>query len=378
MGAKTGIEWTDSTWNPFIGCSRVSEGCRHCYAERLAGRFSAKTEGVYAGTTKTVNGLQVWTGKINRAPEETLLKPLHWRTPRRIFVNSMSDLFHENVPDVWIDQVFAVMALCPQHVFQVLTKRPERMLAYLDGVRVIPRTGAGVSPYSRTAIGLMMLGTMTEEQRVAVLEELRALCESGHAGEVVQWPLPNVWLGVSVENQAAADERIPLLLQTPAAVRFISAEPLLGPVDLRVLQHRREFEVNALTGDHGVTRPLAGRSDRHLDWVICGGESGPGARPMHPDWARSLRDQCVAAGVPFFFKQWGEYSPKNRREDLPAHPTMVCEAKGDVLLTIEGKIETLDSCGGVGDHAVMERIGKKAAGALLDGREWKQFPEVRE
>ena len=130
MGAKTGIEWTDSTWNPFIGCSRVSEGCRHCYAERLAGRFSGKTEGVYAGTTKAVNGLQVWTGKINRAPEETLLKPLHWRTPRRIFVNSMSDLFHENVPDTWIDQIFAVMALCPQHVFQVLTKRPERMLAY--------------------------------------------------------------------------------------------------------------------------------------------------------------------------------------------------------------------------------------------------------
>ena len=128
MGAKTGIEWTDSTWNPFIGCSRVSEGCRHCYAERLAGRFSAKTEGVYAGTTKTVNGLQVWTGEINRAPAETLLKPLHWRAPRRIFVNSMSDLFHENVPDEWIDQVFAVMALCPQHVFQVLTKRPERML----------------------------------------------------------------------------------------------------------------------------------------------------------------------------------------------------------------------------------------------------------
>ena len=235
MGAKTGIEWTDSTWNPFIGCSRVSEGCRHCYAERLAGRFSAKTEGVYAGTTKTVNGLQVWTGEINRAPAETLLKPLHWRAPRRIFVNSMSDLFHENVPDGWIDQVFAVMALCPQHVFQVLTKRPERMRAYLDGVRVIPRTGADVSPYSRTAIGLMMFGMITEEQRVAVLVkrsqysyQISVRCEPGHEGEIVQWPLPNVWLGVSVENQAAADERIPLLLRTPAAVRFVCGGAAAG------------------------------------------------------------------------------------------------------------------------------------------------------
>ena len=375
MGAKTGIEWTDSTWNPFIGCSRVSEGCRHCYAERLAGRFSAKTEGVYAGTTKTVNGLQVWTGKINRAPAETLLKPLHWRAPRRIFVNSMSDLFHENVPDGWIDQVFAVMALCPQHVFQVLTKRPERMLAYLDGVRVIPRTGADVSPYSRTAIGLMMCGMIIEEQRVAVLVErsqyshqISVRCEPGHEGEIVQWPLPNVWLGVSVENQAAADERIPLLLRTPAAVRFISAEPLLGPVTLPGCNGRADCKLSGVDGHSD--KPLGG-----IDWVICGGESGPGARPMHPDWARSLRDQCIAAGVPFFFKQWGEYSPKNRHEDLPAHPTMVCEAKGDVLLTIEGKIETFDSCGGVGDHAVMERIGKKAAGALLDGREWKQFPD---
>ncbi|MGB9408210.1 MAG: phage Gp37/Gp68 family protein [Terracidiphilus sp.] len=387
MGAKTGIEWTDSTWNPFIGCSRVSEGCRHCYAERLAGRFSAKTDGVYAGTTKAVNGLQVWTGKINRAPEETLLKPLHWRPlvegcrgleksgvlhdprlvcrdcvkrPRRIFVNSMSDLFHENVPDTWIDQIFAVMALCPQHVFQVLTKRPERMLAYFahDG-------GFGRWGY-------------IEGCARKIAAELKA--PKPPAGTTLAiWGgrnLPNVWLGVSVENQAAADERIPLLLRTPAAVRFISAEPLLGPVDLEELPSAsgigRYLDSLSNAGvDKGALIP------NKLDWVIAGGESGPGARPMNPDWARSLRDQCVDAAVPFFFKQWGEYSPKNRREDLPAHPTMVCEAKGDVLLTIEGKIETFDSCGGVGDHAVMERIGKKAAGALLDGREWKQFPACR-
>ena len=352
MGAKTGIEWTDSTWNPFIGCSRVSEGCRHCYAERLAGRFSAKTEGVYAGTTKTVNGLQVWTGKINRAPAETLLKPLHWRAPRRIFVNSMSDLFHENVPDGWIDQVFAVMALCPQHVFQVLTKRPERMREYLDGVRVIPRTGADVSPYSRTAIGLMMFGMITEEQRVAVLVkrsqysyQISVRCEPGHEGEIVQWPLPNVWLGVSVENQAAADERIPLLLRTPAAVRFVSCEPLLGPVDL-------DEKHDWLTEGFSEWPKKAGHPS--LDWVIVGGESGPGARPMHPDWARSLRDQCVDAAVPFFFKQWGEFAPGPHPNDPAMEIPIHC------------------STGGFMHHA-----GKKAAGALLDGREWKQFPACR-
>ena len=390
MGAKTGIEWTDSTWNPFIGCSRVSEGCRHCYAERLAGRFSAKTDGVYAGTTKAVNGLQVWTGKINRAPEETLLKPLHWRPlvegcrgleksgvlhdprlvcrdcvkrPRRIFVNSMSDLFHENVPDTWIDQIFAVMALCPQHVFQVLTKRPERMLAYLQRFA----TGAEWASHLSELVDEDDIPLFGEDVECGIANTINGVLADGYN---VGWPMKNVWLGVSVENQAAAFERVPLLLRTPAAMRFISAEPLLGPIKLPY------GSLNVGPGS-SLQRDQQGWCENGLDWVICGGESGPGARPMHPDWARSLRDQCVAAGVPFFFKQWGEYSPKNRREDLPAHPTMVCEAKGDVLLTIEGKIETLDSCGGVGDHAVMERIGKKAAGALLDGREWKQFPEVQ-
>ena len=324
MGAKTGIEWTDSTWNPFIGCSRVSEGCRHCYAERMAGRFSnnPKAATVYSGTTKTVNGLQVWAGKINRAPEGTLLKPLSWKKPRRIFVNSMSDLFHENVPDEWIDRVFAVMALCQQHTFQVLTKRPERMLKYL---REIQDDDKDMQRLVNAAYEIDPTGI-------------------GQSTELWSWPLPNVWLGVSCENQATADERIPLLIKTPTAVRFISAEPLLGAVDLRVLQHRREFEVNALTGDHGVTRPLAGRSELKLDWVIVGGESGPGARPMHPDWARSLRDQCTAAGVPFFFKQWGD-GWRRYNDSSATRDGFVC--------------------------------GTHHGGTLLDGREWKQFPEPK-
>ncbi len=348
MGAKTGIEWTDSTWNPFIGCSRVSEGCRHCYAERLAGRFSAKTEGVYAGTTKTVNGLQVWTGKINRAPEETLLKPLHWKPvmvpvgpggtvqelaprPRLIFVNSMSDLFHESVPDEWIDQVFAVMALCPQHVFQVLTKRPERMLAYLGSSETARRLMEAFAAMAAVTPGVKL----TIQQKA---DGLDGIC------------FPNVWLGVSVEDQATADERIPLLLQTPAAVRFISAEPLLGSIKLPY------GSLNVGPGS-SLQRDQQGWCENGLDWVICGGESGPGARPMYPDWARSLRDQCVAAGVPYFFKQWGEWGPL---------------MKGAGVGLDQRKNLHLWECGGASF-----RFGKKAAGALLDGREWKQFPEVQ-
>lgn len=327
MGAKTGIEWTDATWNPILGCSRVSEGCRNCYAERIAGRFPNSS--VYGGLTQIVNGRAVWTGQIKETKK--LLEPLSWKSSKRVFVNSMSDLFHENVSDELRDRIFAVMALCPQHTFQVLTKRPENMLRYIT-------RGVG--------------GIVRRDFVNAWFHHLNPTHRNDQ--HVSQWPLPNVWLGVSVETQKAADERIPLLLQTPAVVRFISAEPLLGMVTLREVQYDRTVEIDTLTGDHGVIRPLRGRSHRKLDWVICGGESGPGARPMHPDWARSLRDQCRAAGVPFFFKQWGEWLPAG--ED-------------------GGKTEKLGQVLNASDKPW--RVGKKAAGALLDGREWKQFPEAR-
>ncbi len=296
MGTKTGIEWTDSTWNPIRGCSRVSEGCRHCYAETMAARFS--DPGQWG------NGLAViksdgahWTGKVELV-EKHLLDPLKWGSlfttgsgrgigrwqnyrSRRIFVNSVSDLFHENVPDEWIDQIFAVMALCPQHVFQVLTKRPERMLKYLS-----------------TCWGL-------REAEILVRWHDEGIADIPRKDHRLTQPLPNVWLGVSVENQAAADVRIPLLLQTSAAVRFVSAEPLLGPVELRGNCYIRNDKV-----------PGA-QLGRYLDWTICGGESGPGARPMHPDWARSLRDQCMSAGVPFFMKQMGSVFGPSKGHDLP-------------------------------------------------------------
>lgn len=351
MSATTGIEWTDSTWNPLRGCSRVSEGRRNCYAEKIAYRFSGAGQ-PYAGLAVVKNGHASWTGKVEFV-EKHLLDPMKWGRigvgevrdhsgklrgyeafrARRIFANSMSDLFHENVPDEWLDRIFAVMALCHWHVFQVLTKRPERMRSYLSSDALPARLVRAADGIAKSLGGRAMVqATQIDDGMTGVT-------------------LPNVWLGVSVEHQDAADERIPLLLKTPAAVRFISAEPLLGPVSLEELPSAsgigRYLDALSNAGvDAGALIPSK------LDWVICGGESGPGARPMHPDWARSLRDQCAAAGVPFFFKQWGQWAPT-------ANPAIAKE-----------RGVPLEDC--------MSYFPKKHdAGAQLDGREWKQFPEAR-
>lgn len=287
----TGIEWTERTWNPIVGCSVVSPGCTNCYAMRTAHRLGRNpSTPQYRGLTKMARGGAVWTGRM-RFVESALTIPLRRRKPTMYFVNSMSDLFAEDVPDEWIDRIFAIMALCPQHQFQVLTKRPERMRDYFRA-----------EPWDR-------------------LNE--------HCGVLAHWDdmpsyettvLPHVWLGVSVEDQARANERIPALLDTPAAIRFVSAEPLLGPVDLWRwigVHHHPNNDLSNPDTREAISRIVAAARaqlrEEHghhgLDWVIVGGESGPGARPMHPDWARSLRDQCQAAGVPFFFKQWGEWGP---------------------------------------------------------------------
>jgi protein gp37 len=243
--AQSKIEWTETTWNPVAGCTVISPGCTNCYAMRLAARLAAMGQEKYDGTTRRSGCRSVWTGQINLAPE-TLDLPGSWRKGRMIFVNSMSDLFHEAVPETFIQQVFAVMVDCPQHTFQILTKRAERLAQI---ARRLP------------------------------------------------WPR-NVWMGVSVES---ADYlwRVDYLRQVPARVRFLSLEPLLGLLD----------GLN-LTG---------------IQWVIAGGESGPGARPMNIEWVRAIRDQCVSAGVTFFFKQWGG-------------------------------------------------VNKKKAGRLLDGRTWDELP----
>jgi protein gp37 len=342
MGSKTGIEWTDATWNPIIGCSRVSEGCRNCYAEGIAGRFGNGKKTVYSGLTQIVNGRAVWTGQI--AETRQLLQPLSWRSPKRVFVNSMSDLFHENVTDEQRDRIFAVMALCPQHTFQVLTKRPARMLEYLSG-----------SPWGGIVVKAAKL--VADYRRIMLADA--AANVAFHFNFI---PLPNVWLGVSVENQATADERIPLLLQTPAAVRFISAEPLLGAVNLSILPRPEEFH----RSPYGWHQWLP----KKLHWVICGGESGPHARPMHPDWARSLRDQCAAAGVPFFFKQWGEWAPGSEFWEKNT-----CAVDESGRIAADALRENFPPGASSADGwEMMHRAGKKAAGALLDGVEHKGFP----
>lgn len=330
MANKTGIEWTDATWNPVTGCTKVSQGCKHCYAKHQAWpRLTGMPNTVYTGREFE---------QVMCHPER-LDQPLRWMKPRRIFVNSMSDLFHEDVPDEFIDQVFAVMALTPQHTFQVLTKRPARMSDYLS--RSAVEVGIGLQ-----AMGMCLDAAVKTKGRSNLGAGVLLHASDINPGGIVNWPLVNVWLGVSVEDQDAADERIPLLLQTPAAVRWISAEPLLGPVDLRL---SRLQEWNKLAVEN--SQPWAASS---IDWVVVGGESGPNARPMHPASACNLRDQCAAAGVPFLFKQWGEWAPR--------------EPYASELM------ESDELCGKW--DGVSYRYGKKRAGRLLDGAQHDGYPET--
>lgn len=384
MADKSPIEWTDATWNPIVGCDIVSPGCTNCYAMGMAARIEAMSAGLgrpthYEGTTRRVKGKAVWTGRLALAPEKIRTEPLRWKRPRMVFVNSMGDLFHEHVPDEWIDQVFAIMALCPQHTFQVLTKRSARMREYVSG-----------------------------------LPERRAMLACNSGLDWVEWPLSNVWLGVSAERQEEADERVPDLLATPAAIRFVSAEPLLGPIDfertwMNHVNDRAPFDSARLPG---------------LDWIIVGGESGPHARPMHPDWARSIRDQCAAAGIPFFFKQWGEWGmpPCSLDEldwgmrqfaelaerahwfddracvrpaepgwidkyklDLPGKPfppdfdaSQTPEYRDQVRRCPQASCRSSGRCQGNQSRAAVVWLGKHSAGRLLDGVEHNGMPEIRE
>lgn len=305
---KSNIEWTEQTWNPIVGCSHVSEGCENCYAERMAYRLAsmavaehrAWNDNDMTGTSKldhychVVDGNGRWNGQTALA-DSALLTPHRRKKPTVYFVGSMGDIFHDSVPFAWIDQVFSVMAQCPQHTFMILTKRPENIEHKLYAVN--PDVGC----------------------------TMRALGPNDY--------LPNVWLGVTAENQKRADERIPQLLAMPAAGRFVSIEPMLGPVDL----YRGGFTVL----EH--TMSPQGQQYGRLDQVIVGGESGPRARPIHPYWVRDIRDQCAEAGVPFLFKQWGEHRPAGN-------------------YTADGVLTNF-----VGMERVGKRVGKKPAGRVLDG-----------
>jgi len=352
MADGSKIEWTDATVNAVNGCSVVSPGCKHCYAMKLAGT-RLRNHPSRAGLTIATDAGPVWNGEV-KLHEPVLLQPLRWQRPRRIFWNAHGDLFHPKVPDEWIDRVFAVCALTPQHTHQILSKRSGRMQAYCS------------DPATPRRLAKVILDNALDwcGNYVAAFAALIDRPNDGDPEQSV-WPLPNVHLGVSVEDQPRADERIPDLLATPAAVRFLSCEPLLGPVNLRFeagfCRVCGEMTSGAIDGHcmDPASACFAGEAgvDALIHWVIVGGESGHGARPMHPDWARSLRDQCAAAGVPFHFKQHGEYLDF---EHLGERWNTMTNAQRGRQQFADGK--------------AMIHVGKKAAGRLLDGVEHNGVP----
>lgn len=292
---KTQIEWTDYTWNPVTGCHKVSQGCKNCYAETLTVRFG-KQWGM-----KSFRDVQIHPERVNEPVEmgEKIKE-------KKVFACDMSDLFHESVPFEFIVSVFQTMALCPDTIFQVLTKRVGIALEFFNWVQRNGKFPAN--------------DWFFPEDKISPR-------------------INNVWFGVSCEDQSTADERIPLLLQIPAAVRFLSCEPLLGKIDIsKYLKHPTYYSLR--DGIH---------------WVIAGGESGHGARPMHPDWVRSLRDQCESVNVPFFFKQWGHYVPHSE--------------------VIDGQISGETKYITTRDGYAFFKLGKTKSGNLLDGKRYLEFPK---
>lgn len=348
MSATTKIEYLDRTWNPIaMRCTRVSPGCDHCWHLRMADRHAANPS-IRVEVREARGGGKPWLN------ETELLAPLRWKTSQMIGVMFMGDLLA--VPFEMVDRVFAIMALCPQHTFIVLTKRPERMREYLT----LP------APVRYAAQGPYLESVANEPRRVIIQHRCHGLLRKNPDAYIVgeevgsgrRWPLPNIWFGVTAENQEQADLRIPTLLQIPAAKRLVSIEPMLGPVDLTAVQFPQPNggRENVLRCDVSETARKAGIDKLNgIDWVICGGESGPGARPMHPDWVRSLRDQCAAAEVPFFFKQWGEWAPNCLCSSRLPHRSCPRPQPGKV--------------------GVMFRCGKRAAGHQLDGLEHLEVPQ---
>jgi protein gp37 len=326
---STKIEWTEETSNPFAGCSKISSGCDHCYAEIMAKRLSAMALKDDSSEFFTVDGRGKyamivgpngkWNGKTifdNTALE----KIFQWSKPRMIFMVSMGDLFHEDNALNDIAMVFAAMYLNQRHTFQVLTKRPER-------AEYVLKNDEFWFSYHKYCNQLHDEYIKPLEQELYFYDEVRE-----------EWPLKNVWLGVTAENQEQAEKRMPVLFEIPAAKRFISIEPMLGAIQLPI--------------------------NYEIDWVICGGESGPGARPMHPDWVRSVRDQCLATGVPFFFKQWGEWGPEDQ----------VSQKIYKSLLTMPIQNWPKHLLQDPYSERLFFKVGKKAAGSMLDGKKYNAYP----
>ncbi|OFX56334.1 MAG: hypothetical protein A2066_12975 [Bacteroidetes bacterium GWB2_41_8] len=319
------------TWNPIVGCSKVSPGCDNCYAEKQAfiRAFNPNTPQYKSVVVKHPLDprYREWNG-TTQLVNSALTKPSQWKDPRMVFVCSMGDLFHESVSFETIEQIYDIMHSNDQHIFIVLTKRPERMYKFWDWL-LNKIAGVGIHDVNSTSTD-------------------------------------NVWIGVTAENQEQANNRIPVLLQIPAAKRFVSIEPMLGPVDLTKIPAKywgEEYDdlynglsLSSLYGGKDSSTPW------HLNWVICGGESGPKARPMHPDWVRSVRDQCQSAGTPFFFKQWGEWMPF---QDATALESSVPGPK-----IISSKMNRFD------DGEEIIRVGRKAARDLLDGKQHHEWPKI--
>ena len=327
------IQWLNlpgykgETWNPIIGCSKVSKGCENCYAEKMAVRLAhIATTSYYGAVTKQHSFAEPyeWNGKTHLI-DPIVFKPLHWRKPRVVFVCSMGDLFHESTPFTWIDHVYKTMEhveVFEKHIFIILTKRAERMLEYYE---------------YRKANSM----------------------DYGHS-----W----IWLGVTAENQEQANKRIPHLLQIKAPVRFVSIEPMLEPIDFYDVQNGSQFH-NVLTGVLDITTSQSGILGDKLDWVITGGESGHSARPMHPDWVRSIRKQCKNAGVPFFFKQWGEWIPAISIPKEWGHPADI-KGKHSWVNKSDGKST------GEGEGCMVIKVGKHRSGNSLDGEKYEAYPAI--
>lgn len=330
----TGIEYVDETWNIMSGCTPITVGCTHCYAERMARRLAGRF-----GYPEAPHHFDV-TLRPDRLDE-----PLRRKKPTRYLVCSMGDLFHKDVPGAFLFKAIGMMQTCNNHTFLVLTKRPKRMAAIID-------------------------------------QWFDAYRSEGLSVEQV---LPNVWLGVTAENEATANIRIPVLLSIPAAKHWVSLEPMLGPIDVKpYLYEQAGFECEAVTDDKAADFDMVFQAKGEepiqmpvrmtnpytipaLDWVVLGGETGPGARPMHPDWVRKVRDDCVAAGIDYFFKGWGAFTPES---DGGWKNQYVVSALRD------GGHWHVDDIGkhGIQPCALMWKVGKKAAGRLLDGREWNEMP----
>lgn len=332
MSDNSKIEWNDATWNPIIGCSKCSPGCDHCYAERMACRLSAMGK---KGYSQVITGNH-WNGTTTLI-EEALDIPTRWKRPRKIFVCSMGDLFHESVSMLDILDVMQRIRRCKQHTFLILTKRPWHINEYLlfaKKVHTLPQ---------------------------------------------------NLWVGTTVCNQYEAELKIPYLLKIPAAVRFVSIEPMLGKINLDngetswlTCKNRNKPTVYNASQSSPIgfvccqSFMVYGDHFHGIDWVICGGESGPGARPMHPDWVRSLKNQCEFANIPFLFKQWGEWAPEN--DYTRAYLT---NAKSLVYIKPTGEVVKTGTYGAaLNKNQLINRVGKKNAGRLLDGKLFDQYPEV--